>query len=158
MLPALCVWGARGRKNKEIGFYCDASFQPSLCIRSQRCGRRWQTIIYLLMLCQKVSSIYHNLTFSDPSQVSQGPNKERDPQDTAYPAPKVKTRGSMKSPFSSWLMPQEISLHFLYIENIWLYRWLLNHRMPKGTKCEITPSRECLSRGSAYPPPPTLHP
>lgn len=33
--------------------------------------------------------------------------------------------------------------------NIWLYQWFPNHSMPKGTECEITPSRECLSRGSA---------
>lgn len=44
------------------------------------------------MLCQKVFTIYHSLTFSDPSQVSQGPNKKGAPQSKAYQAAKVKTQ------------------------------------------------------------------
>ena len=106
------------------------------------------TLIYLPMLCQKVSSISHGLTFPDPSQVSQGPNKESAPQAQTHQAPKVKTRRSVKSPFSTVRVPREISLHFLYVLNVWLQRWFPDHRMPKGTECEITPSRECLSRGS----------
>lgn len=81
-----------------------------------------------------------------------GPHNKSAPQATSYRAPKVKTCRGMKSPFNSWLTAQETSLDFFYAENVWLYRWFPNQRMPKGPECEIAALRECLSRGSALLP------
>lgn len=114
---------------------------------SDACGRRWQPIIYLLMLCQKVSSIYHNLTFSDPLRVSQGPKRDSAPQATAYQAPKVKTQRSMKSPFSSWHTPQEIYPHFLYVVICKVYDFTSDSLT---TECQKAPSVRLFHWGNAY--------
>lgn len=101
-------------------------------------------IIYLPMLCQKVSSIYHNLTFSDPSQVSRGPNKESTPQATAYQAPKVK-HGQAWNHLSAYdtCLQKFTSTSF----RLKLYDFTSDSLT---TKCQKAPSVRWLRWGTSY--------
>lgn len=116
MAGLVCLPEPEEGKAKKFGFI--AALPASRLFAFALNGGEGRPIIYLPMLCQKVSSIYHILTFSQSSQVSRGPNKESAPRATVYQAPKVKTWRSMKSPFSSRHTPREVYLHFLYVENI----------------------------------------
>lgn len=145
--------GQRREKQKKIGSYCDASCQPPLCKRLQRC--MWKAaasngaIVCLLTPHQKVSPIYHNLTFSDSIQVSQGPKRE---------CFKGVRRPEKREISSRLVTAKEKRLRFfLYVVVCKVFHLTsdsVHHRMPKGTECEII-----TLRGMLTPPrPPDPHP
>lgn len=98
---------------------------------------------------QKVSPIYHNLTFSDSIQVSQGPKRE------CFKG----VRTLEKREISSRLVTaKEKHLRFfLYVVVCKVFHLSsdsLHHRTPKGTECEIIPLRGMLIKRQC----PTRHP
>lgn len=108
-------------------------------------------IVCLLTPRQKVSPIYHNLTFSDSIQVSQGPKREC-----------LKgVRTLEKREISSRLVTaKEKRLRFfLYVVVCKVFHLTtdsLHHRMPKGTECEIIPLRGMLIKRQR-PTPRSIH-
>lgn len=139
-------------KAEKFGFIAALPASRLIAFALNDGGGRWRP--YHLSP-EKVSSIYHILTFSDSSQVSRGPNKESAPRATAYQAPKVKTRRSMKSPFSS-CFKKFTSTSFM----LKTYDFTSDSLT---TECRKAPSVRLLRGGNAYqdsalPTPPTLHP
>lgn len=96
---------------------------------------------------QKVSSIYHNLTFSDSIQVSQGPKRE------CFKGVRTLEKREIGSRL---VTPKEKCLRFfLYVVVCKVFQLTsdsLHHTTPKGTECEIIPLRGMLIKRQRAPP------